>query len=255
MMQPVERGNVTLFLGAPTRVGQALNDLVREEVQALAAGGIKAVRNAIATQALRNAIGTDVDTRMLAEIFDSADKQDIFLSSMYGLGRPATAFKSGKLFPEAPRMLRGISAVLGSAVGHVVLAIEPLHWLFQSVQRPTLHERVRDARWEDLYDASWVNVTTVVRGAFPNVQLSILSPTAISAGPAPVLHHIFGSVGFELADDQAGERLTMRAVSDPSTVRRLSDKLGIDDVTCDLLEGRFQDDCAELARLDNVRVF
>ena len=255
MMQAGAKGNVTLFLGAPTRVGQALNDMVREESGSFEAAGLVAVRNVVATHALRDAIGDNADAGSLSEIFEKAEGRDLYLSAMYGLGRPATAFKSGRLFPEAERMLRGISAVLEASVDHVVLAIEPLHWLFRSIQRAKLDERVRGARWEDLYEASWIDVVASAQTNFPDVRITVLTPSAFSTGPVHVLHHLFGSAGFESAGTRAGETLVSRAAGDASEARRLACDLGLDGVTCDLLETRFRDDCERLLRLDNVRVF
>lgn len=255
MMQAGAKGNVTLFLGAPTRVGQALNDMVREEANALEAAGLVAVRNVVATHALRDAIGDNANARALSEIFEKAEGRDLYLSAMYGLGRPATAFKSGRLFPEAERMLRGISAVLEASVEHVVLAIEPLHWLFGSIQRAKLDERVRGARWEDLYEANWVDTLASAQANFPDIRMTVLTPSAFSTGPDHVLHHLFGLGGFELAGTLAGEKLLARSDGDSVEARRVACDLGLDRVTCDLLETRFRDDCESLLRLDNVRVF
>ena len=83
----------------------------------------------------------------------------------------------------------------------------------------------------------------------------MLTPSALKLGADPVLHHLFGSAGFELAGERAGEVLVDRAAGDAMGARRIACELGLDGVTCDLLETRFRDDCERLLRLDNVRVF
>ena len=253
MTDSAQGRDVTLFVGAPTRLGTALNDFVRINGVALRAGGVEPRPNRLVTKALRAAIGGTDNGASLAALLQVNAGVRPFLSALNGLGRPTTALRKSELFPEAERMLLGAAGVLGHRVGRVVLAVEPIHSLFLSIGFDDLAERVRNTRWEVLYEVSWADLAREVRAAFADTEIVVLTPFAVRDGATPLLHYLFGSVGFELADEVAGVTfLNAARTADQST--EVYAKIGIDHVTTDLLNQRFAEDMKAMAAMPGVRV-
>ena len=244
-----QAGSVTLFVGAPTRLGHALNDFVRVNGVALRVGGVEARPNRLVTQALRAAIGgAPLDTLLQADA-----SARLFLSALNGLGRPSTALRKNELFPEAERMLAGAADVLAGRVGRVVLAVAPIHQLFLSIGFDDLAECVRSTRWEVLYEVSWADLTREILAAFPESDVVVLTPHSVRDGAAPLLHFLFGSVGFELADETGGLTF-LNAAKDAQQDTDVYENIGIDRVTSDLLLQRFDEDMAAMATMPRVCV-
>lgn len=243
----------TLFVGAPTRLGHALNDFVRLHGAVLRASGAETRPNRLVTRALRSAMGgTDGGAALDAVLHVPTDTR-LFLSAIHALGRPSTALRKSELFPEAERMLGGAAKVLGSRIDRVVLAVEPVHYLFMTVGQDAVNERVRETRWEVLYDVSWADLAAEVVAGFPDAEVVVLTPFAVTDGAGPLLHLLFGSAGFALAGEPAGEGLlsAARTSYEPDDIK---DKIGIDHVTLDLLQQRFNEDMNAMADMGDVRV-
>jgi len=244
----------TLFIGAPTRLGHALNDLVRANGARFRAGGVAAYPNKMVTHALRASIGDDADASALEALLSSAPSSQMFLSGLYALGRPGTALRDDELFPEAERMLGGIANVLAGRFGRVILAIEPVHHLLLSVGRDDVFSRTRSARWEALYEVSWADLVSVVVACFPDAEIVVLTPYSARDGAAPILHRLFGSIGFEMAGDSAGVTFES-AATNGTQISEIKEKTGLDHVACDLLLQRFDQDVEAVAAQSKARVF
>ncbi len=252
-MTPGSGKGTTLFVGAPTRLGIALNDFVRLNGAALRAGGVESRPNRLVTPALRAAMGgTDVGVSLDAVMHRPPDMA-LFLSAIHAMGRPSTAVRKGELFPEAERMLAGAARALAGRVDRVVLAVEPVHFLIMAVGQAEFHERVRGTRWEVLYDVSWADLVVEVKAGFAQAEVVVLTPYAVTDGAGPVLHLLFGSPGFGLAAEAAGEAL-LSAARVSYEADDIKDKTGIDRVTIDLLTQRFNEDMNAMAAMDGVRV-
>lgn len=88
----------TLFVGAPTRLGHAVNDLVRANGARFHANGIATYPNRIVKHALRAAIGDETHPRDLKSFFATPSEPEIFPSGPNALGRPATVLRKGEFF-------------------------------------------------------------------------------------------------------------------------------------------------------------
>lgn len=244
----------TLFIGAPTALGHALNALVRGHGVSLGKAGVAAYPNKIVTYALRAAIGDRPDPRELKALVSAAHEKSLFLSALFAMGRPGTALRDNELFPEAERMLGEISHVLSDQVDRVVLAIEPVHHLLLSVEREQVFSRPGGVKWDVLYEVSWADLTGVVDACFPQAEIAVLTPFAVGNGAAPILHYLFGNKGFELAAEGAGEHFLNAAqrVPQPQDIRA---QTGLDHVACELLLQRFSEDVNAISRRTRARVF
>lgn len=244
----------TLFVGAPTRLGHALNDFVRLTGKRLRESGVSTCPNKQAIHALRSAIGDNPDRKGLEEILDTASGHQLYLSALFALGRPGTALRDNELFPEAERMLAAISQALEDRMQRIVLAIEPVHHLLLSVGRDEVVLTPARARWEALYEVSWAELVDVVSGCFEAAELVVLTPHAARNGAAPMLHHLFGAGGFDLASQASGEAMVEICASAYEQTE-IKEKIGLDRVACDLLEQRFREDVDAIAMRPRVRVF
>ena len=249
-----KRGPNTLFVGPPTRLGHAVNDFVRLNTTQLRETGIFAVSNKTAIHALRSAIGENPDGAEIDAVLTAAVGRQLFLSGLFALGRPATVLRDGAFFPEAERMLNGIAGALEGRIERVVVAIEPVHHLLLSVGRDEVVLQTARTRWEALYEASWVELVDVIARHFQGRDLVVLTPLATRDGTAPVLHHLFGEAGFEMASESSGATLAEEGRQKYKYIE-LMDKIGLDRVTCDLLDQRFDEDLKEIVRRPGVRVF
>ncbi|SMX23796.1 hypothetical protein [Boseongicola aestuarii] len=244
----------TLFIGAPTALGHALNALVRGQTVSLGSAGVAAHPNKIVTYALRAAIGDRPDPTHLNALVSTASDRHLFLSALFALGRPRTALRDNELFPEAERMLGEISAVLGDHVERVVLAIEPVHHLLLSVEREQVFSRPGGVKWDALYEVSWADLVDVVATCFGGAELVVLTPFSVGNGAAPILYYLFGNKGFDLASEAAGEGF-LRAAQRVPVPDEIKAHTGLDRVACDLLLQRFDEDVATISRRSRVRVF
>lgn len=254
MTNSAETPKTTLFIGAPTRLGHALNAFVRRHGLALGQGGVAAYPNKIVTHALRAAIGDAPEPEELQKLVVSAAGKQLFLSALFAMGRPGTAVRDDELFPEAERMLREISTALEGRIGRVVVAIEPLYQLLLSVEREQVFSRSRGVRWDALYEVSWAELLDVVGECFSRAEIAVLTPYSIKTGAAPVLHYLFGNKGFELASQDAGAEFLAAAQGAPSCLE-IKAQTGLDQVACDLLLQRFHEDIDVISKRSRVRVF
>ncbi|NNJ69266.1 MAG: hypothetical protein HKP54_14670 [Boseongicola sp.] len=254
MTHLAETPTTTLFIGAPTRLGHAVNAFVRKYATSLGQGGVTAFPNKIVTHALRAAIGDAPEPDELQNLIAAAAEKRLFLSALFAMGRPGTAVRDDELFPEAERMLSEISAVLDGQIARVVVAIEPLHHLLLSVEREQVYSRSRGVRWDVLYEVSWAELLDVVETCFTEAEIAVLTPYSIDTGPTPVLHYLFGNKGFELASHEAGSAFFDAAKDVPSCLQ-IREQTGLDKVACDLLLQRFREDVDAISKRSRLRVF
>ena len=100
---------------------------------------------------------------------------------------------------------------------------------------------------------SWADLAREVAASFPDAELLVLTPLALDGGAGPVLHRLFGSAGVGLAEKPAGDAFltTARRSYDKSELKQ---ETGMDRVTADLLQQRFQEDVDTMIALPGMRV-
>ena len=271
---------LTLALGPQTRLGLALNDIVRARGRAFEKAGLRSLPSRLATRLLRAAIrGAEPDAVLNDLLGGPTPGQPTFLSAVHLLGRPESAILNDELYPETERRLSGASALLSGFRPHIVIAVEPLTDLILHSGADRLQARVRTMRWERLYELSWADLLHSVAEMFPTSKITVVTPGAPVACPDKVLAAAFGDFA-GLADPGAIQRpflspagvaaldaLNRYGSPDEDTLRALlaahgtrpGDRevvaaTGIDRVTADLLDQRFLEDIDRLASMPRVEV-
>ncbi len=276
--------HVTLLVGPQTRLARALNNVVRTRRAAIAAAGVMAVPNRIATRTLRAVTAGDVtdDERraLLASALSLDDGRPVFLSAINLLGAPTAAYRQQELFPNAERMITDRATSLSKMISRVVVTVEPLHHFLLSLSSPTLHNRVATAPWEALYEISWSDLIAEICEAFPSSRVWVVTPEAAFVGAEMMLSEMLGAAataidptilqrchltsegkaalekalasGKPRAEKLEGIIAAHRDTPDPG---ELETRMGIDKLTSTLLDQRFLEDLREIEALPRVRLF
>ena len=137
----------------------------------------------------------------------------------------------------------GVAGALGQRVQTVITTVEPLPCLFASVDRKDVFDRVRDARWDVLYELSWSDLALEIRAQFPWARLIVLTPEA--GRREEILETVFGLAGrfldYKSVKSAFESRLAFQRESPFGT-----ENIEIDRATARLLRDRYSEDLATL---------
>lgn len=268
---------VTLILGPQSRVGMAVNDIARGHRQSFDGKGVRVLPSRIATRQLRGAMRGIPGNDVLRTLFGGPEPNvPTVLSAANILGGPSSAIMSNELFPEAERRLNGAAGILGQFRPRLVLALDPLVDLILRIGSPLLENRVRGMRWDALYELGWPDLVQEVLDAFPASEVFVIAPEAALLRPSDVMDAAFGlrsdvplgSLRNALLSPigiAALERLVEAGTDTNQTLMELAVAhgsrpgpaeiealLGLDPVTQDLLDQRFEEDISSLRSLPRV---
>lgn len=272
---------LTLFLGPQTRLGLALNALVRVRRGMLEQAGVTAIPSRLATPAVRQALDAARPVGERREALNGPfDGKPRLLSAVNIFGPPRAAFSNGELFPDVEAALAGLAEVTGTTAPRIVLTLDRLANFILAANSAPLAARVKATPWEVLYELSWADLVAEIRVFLPDSEILVLTPHGAAVSSQIVLGALFGDAAAVLPDAHALlraslnttghavlDRMQAQDTGDPGILEELYTSfaetpdpamieavLGIDKVTAALLDQRFEDDLRTIAALDRVRV-
>lgn len=266
---------VTCLLGPQTQLSLALNTLIRQHRAGFAKAGLSVVPSRIATPLLRKALDDRDRSERVAEFEQATRTRPVFLSAVNFFGPPQAGLHQREMFPGVEAIVANLSD-LGDAP-RIVMAADRLPAFFLASGSEPLERKVTATAWETLYELSWADLAQEIRVALPNSELLVMAPdTAARSGV--VLDRLFGATARVLpsplalleavisdtgravleqqkAPPQAGvlEELFASFTTTP-TMTEVKDRLGLDKVTQDLLDQRFNEDLAAIAAMPKTEV-
>lgn len=271
--------DLTLILGPQTAGALHLNTFVRQAGGVLAKHGVRALPTRVASPLLRRCIDTDRPYRDRKAEFDrEVDPRPAVLSALNMFGPPESALARGEFFPHAEPVLGPIGKIAGHC--QVVLMVDTLPRLFLAPGLERLEARVRATGWEVLYELGWADLARAITDRMKAAHLLVLTPRGMALRSPEVLERLFGpdittitdpNWLFRQAVSETGhavlDRLLQTETPDAATLKDLyasfavhpspediDRRLGIEKITSDLLDQRFQEDMDAIAALPRTEV-
>jgi|GEM_PF-2615866 len=268
---------LTLVLGPHSRTALSLNDLVRSMRAPLRRAGVNAMPNRVASPLLRRSLEVHRPPGERRAEFCAQVGQGASVLSAVGMFGPAqNGLQRGALLPNAADAVKGLDDVLGPV--RVVVCLDSLTRFFLATGSDVLEARVRRQEWESLYELSWVPFVEIIREAFPESEVIVLTPRTSAVRSPVVLERLLGAETVGVVDPlallkravtQTGvavlDRMLKDGVPDEATLNEvydsfaetptqddLLDRLGVDKLTATLLDQRFEEDVAKLETLSSV---
>ncbi len=263
--------DLTLLLGPQTRVGRALNDIIRETRGELEANDLVAYPSRIGDKALRDLQGGHNAAEIRASLGIGGPKP-VLLSATKGLGAPANSFRSRELLPDAEVYLAHWAELIGDLDAHVILTLDPLPTFFAEMNHTAANSAVAATPWDALYEVSWADLVTSAINILPGAQLTVLTERGAFVAAETVSPLVFGDAAATVSPDRlratvlpldnAGAYPSGRAQLSALFAREnrapddawLRDVLGMDHVTADLLQDRFAEDLAAISKMAGVQL-
>lgn len=271
---------VTIHIGPQTALGRALNDCARLARKTPRTDGRLILPNRIANRMARHLLVSGDPLEDRQETFRASIENDgkpVYLSFLHALDAPQTAFQNKELYPDVEITLARLSALLGQADMQIVVTLDALHRFFLAAASEPLDARLRVTPWDVLYELSWAELMEEIRHAFPMHDILVLTPKAAALQSSGLLTRFFGAQFTAKSDARMLLRLALSAEGqnrldrledvteteaegllaafpvepDPGELRQ---RLGIDSVTADLLDQRFEADMDLIEDMRGVTV-
>ena len=266
---------VTCFLGPQTQLSLALNNIIRQHRAAFAKAGLSVVPSRIATPLLRKALDDRDRSERVAEFQEATQARPVFLSAVNFFGPPQAGLHQREMFPGVEAIVANLGD-LGDAP-RIVMAADRLPAFFLASGSEPLERKVTATAWETLYELSWADLAQEIRVALPKAELLVLAPDTAARSGA-VLDRLFGPAAHILPSPEAlleavisatGRAVLKQQKETPEagvleelyasfattpTLGEVTDRLGLDKVTQDLLDQRFNEDLAAITAMPKTEV-
>ncbi len=260
---------LTLLLGPRTRLGLALNTLVREHRDALETLGLLAYPSRVGDKLLRD-LGEGLEPSEARETLGIGGEHPVILTATKGLAAPAGLIRSRELLPDAEVYLRDWARLAEGIETRIVMTIDPLPDVLLAADHAAANAAARATPWDALYEMSWADLMAEVREALPKSAVLALTTRGAFLSAETVAPLIFGA-GAEVVLPEtlraslvpsdtplpkstahlSGYFDTYRPCPDPRWLREV---LGMDGVTADLLQSRFHEDVEAIRAMPDVQV-
>ncbi len=270
--------NLTLLLGPQTRLGLAINALVRQQRGLLKKADLHALPARLSQPLMRRHLDPDAPLGARQEAFAKDTEGATFLSAVSFLGPPPVSLGDRELLPEAERWLAALGEL--SPRSHIILTIDRLPAFFMAAKSAPLERRVRATPWEVLYELSWSDLIDEILVALPDCKLSVLTPDlaavrspetlkllfgeAADAFPDPyvLLRAMISETGHVVLDRLLGEGTPSvttledlnSSLSTVPSAEMISERLGMDKLTQTLLNQRFEEDLEAIGEMAGIEV-
>lgn len=270
--------NLTLLLGPQTRLGLAINALVRQQAGLFKKAGLRTLPARLSQPLMRRHLDPEEALDARREAFSKDIEGTTFLSAVSFLGPPPVSLGERELLPEAERWLAALGELSPSS--HIILTIDRLPAFFMAAGSAPLERRVRNTPWEVLYELSWSDLIGEILVALPDCKLSVLTPGLAAVRSPETLKLLFGDAADALPDpyvllraviSETGhvvlDRLLAEGTPSITTLEDLStslstvptaemihERLGMDKLTQTLLNQRFEEDLEVIGEMAGIEV-
>jgi len=263
--------DLTLLLGPQTRLGRALNDVIREHRVELNANGLVAYPSRVGDKTFREFQSGVPRSDIHASLGIGQDKP-VFLSATKGLGAPANSFRHRELLPDAEACLASWAELTNGIGLHVVLTIDPIPTFFACMNHASANAAVAATPWDALYEVVWADLVLAVVEMLPDAQVTVLTERGAFVAAETVSPLLFGdSAAVVTADGLRNGLLPLKgnevfpqgkaklstyfdAISRRPDDVWLKDELGMEGVTADLLLDRFHEDLRSISGISGVQL-
>ncbi len=263
--------DLTLLLGPQTRLGRALNDIIRERRVELHAQGLVGYPSRVGDKAFRDFQSGNSRDDVLASL-GIGHGTPVLLAATKGLGAPANSFRRRELLPDAEACLALWADLMDGIELHVILTIDPLPTFFADMNHASANAAVAATPWDALYEVIWADLVSAVVDMLPDAQVTVLTERGAFVSAETVLPLVFGdaaaavtagqlrSAVFPIVGDAAlpQGRAKLSALFETTSRRPgdawLKSELAMDGVTADLLQDRFVEDLKVIAGISGVQL-
>ncbi len=256
-----------------------LNDYVRRHSRPLAEHGVHALPTRYASPILRRCQNDDLPIEDRKAEFDTATAhKTVVLAGLNVFGPAEAMLAEGAFLPDISPGLCRLGEIAGPC--RVVMALDPLPYLFNAPATDRLSERVRPIGWETLFEMSWLGVLTAVSEAIPDADILVLTSQGMALRSGEVLERLFGPVGPHVDDPhwllrqvvtETGhavlDRLLAKGPISPDILEEfcaffvakpdagdIEARFGIEKITLTLMEQRFEEDLEKIAKLPRTEI-
>lgn len=265
-----DQPRLSFLLGGHTHAAVTVASFIRDNFHDLAAAGVIATRQRAAARRLQPLFETPSaeNGAALLTTLGVGSSGRAFLTHLNGLGPLKTAIGEGLLYPEAEAGAAALARSFPGAELRLVIGVAALPLFFTTAKGP-MARAVRKAQWHKLYDLSWADRIEIMSDLLPDATFLILTDEGVARASAEMSKTLFGArvgdgdyfLNAMLIEEGRHELGVARLGSDALLARyglkpdeEVLKARGIDHALTQLLNDRFAEDIARLARMSQVSV-